>query len=540
MSREACSGALSRLELASRMFDRMIELGENLMVQGTVPSAVRCAEYAARFAWYNHAGAFASPRLELILESVSRSIKEIDDFVPQVNEDPRRVLHVVTRALSIGGHTRLVWRWIQNDRDRMHSVVFTNQGSIEIPSTLSGAVTDSGGSLQSVSGDVFDRCKELRRIARAHDRVVLHTNPDDGLPNLAFSGSSGLPPIVYLNHADHVFWVGAQICDLVACVRESGLDLAVRRRGVSRDRAQLLPIPLMDQEPSGSRAEARRSLGLPPHATILLSIAEPYKYVPFDELHFAKAMLPVLHQDPEAVLVVVGPEARGEWKDLASNAGGRILMMGRRKDVSLFYQAADIYVDSYPVPSLTSALEAGLSGLPLISYGGPMDRPAILRLDSPGLEEFLIAPRTLESWTASISKLVADPGRRAELGKRTREFLASEHSGDRWCQAVQRLYDRSWSIWSSSRIPRSSLGLAGSEDVDVGRLQANSVTPTLMGLYVPDWDSSLPWRSRLRVIARAIYSDWRFSLVLIAGRFLGPVVQQLGSFAARVLLPGRQ
>ena len=41
--------------------------------------------------------------------------------------------HVFSSTLSVGGHTRMVWRWMKLDAGRTHSVAVTRQGGGPVP-----------------------------------------------------------------------------------------------------------------------------------------------------------------------------------------------------------------------------------------------------------------------------------------------------------------------------------------------------------------------------------------------------------------------
>ena len=135
------------------------------------------------------------------------------------------MLHVFSRTLSVGGHTRMVWRWMGLDDGRSHSVAVTRQGRRDVPPELVAMAEDTGGSvtvLDRAHGDVLARARALHELATHADVVILHIDPEDIVPVVAFGDRSGLPPILYLNHADHLFWLGVGIADLVVNLRRSG------------------------------------------------------------------------------------------------------------------------------------------------------------------------------------------------------------------------------------------------------------------------------------------------------------------------------
>jgi len=117
------SDAVAAITRQRAVFLRLIAHGASELDKGRNETAAAYAQIAAHYAWHNHPGLFASPSLEALLRSLARMLPN------PVPASPRTagVLHVLTTALPVGGHTRLVWQWIRNDPERRHSVVLTGQ-----------------------------------------------------------------------------------------------------------------------------------------------------------------------------------------------------------------------------------------------------------------------------------------------------------------------------------------------------------------------------------------------------------------------------
>ena len=312
-----------------------------------------------------------------------------------------------------------------------------------VPAELQQAVDASGGRIHRVNatiGGVLTWARRLRDLAADADVVVLHVGNRDIVPVLAFADPVGRPKTIYIDHADHLFWLGVGIADVVAGLRGSGALLARRRRGIEPGRQALLPIILAPPARSVDRAEAKRRLGLDPDATMLLSVARAVKFRSIGGTSYAEAHLPFLRQRPGASLVVVGAGTRPDWADAIEAVGGRIVLHGERPDTALFYQAADIYVDSFPFVSTTSLLEAGSYETPLVTRFPYGEASGILGADMPGLAGTLIQTRSIEDYTAALLRLAEDPALRRDLGAATRAGIVRQHTGAGWQAEVERLY----------------------------------------------------------------------------------------------------
>jgi glycosyltransferase involved in cell wall biosynthesis len=426
------------------VFWRLLDRAAGLRRRRADAAAVY-AEIAANYAMSHHPGLFASPELERLLLAIGRSLPSPPQGragSARADGAPRAVLHVLTRAFDIGGDARTVWRWIGLDDGRAHSVVLTRQGAVPVPAPLREAVAASGGQVHVLNerrGGLLAWASVLRDLAARADLVALHVHPYDVIPTLAFADKACTPPVVFVDHADHAFWVGTGTSDIVAALRASGRYLARERRGVAPERSALLPIPLSPPPDAPSRAEARAQLGLAEDALVLLSIARPHKYTPIDDESFIEAVSPILERHPSAVLLVIGPDHAGPWAEAAARTGGRVRALGLREDTAPFYRAADLYLDSYPVVSITSLLEAGGHGLPLVSRPPPLAAPGVLGADTPGLGH-LVRARGAAGLRAAVGHLLADPEYRAWLGEATRRDIAAAHTGDAWRRSLHALY----------------------------------------------------------------------------------------------------
>jgi len=126
------------LEHHFAVFQDLVARADNYLRGGNYNAAAVYAQIAAAYANHHHAGLYVSYQLEEILITIGRKIanktsSEQRNARPLVG--PRHVLHVLTEAVGIGGPTRMVWRWIQQDTESLHSVVLTRQ-HVEIPQAL--------------------------------------------------------------------------------------------------------------------------------------------------------------------------------------------------------------------------------------------------------------------------------------------------------------------------------------------------------------------------------------------------------------------
>ncbi len=418
------------------LFERALEQAQAHGRGGEYEEVLKWCSLAAWFA--SDKGWFGEVSCRPLEEELLRAAQQIPRPVTNGGRRERPCcLHVMTEAYGTLGHTNLCRRWMQFDDRMTHSVALVNQQS-RLPENLVETVRRAGGEciVLRPSSPMLERAGELRRYAWQHaDLVVLHTHPDDVVPTVAF-GVEGGPPVALMNHADHVFWGGCSVADLVLDIRPSGHDWTKSKRGVSR--AMILPLPLTDvpAESIGDsgRDELRRQLGIPKEAVMLLSVGSRLKYEPVAGLDFIKTAREIIQQVENAWLVAVGPRDEAAWRTARTDTQGRIRAVGYQPDSALFCQAADLYVEGFPLGSLTALLEAGLSGLPCVRGPGECIPP--YTSDDVSLE-FLRQPKCLSDYVSQAVRLARNAGERAAAGAGVRRAILKEHCGADWLARLE-------------------------------------------------------------------------------------------------------
>lgn len=428
------------------------------------------ADLAADYAFAHHGGLFSSPDLDRLLVSIGKDLIPVRRHPSRSRSaSPKRqhVLHVATGLPTIGGITSFIGRWIHQDAKRRHSVVFTRQLRLPVPENIRAAVSRSGGTITRLNGSpgtILGWASRLRKLAQAADFVVMHTSTHDVIPVIAFADARSRPPIIYINHADHVLSLGVPIIDMFVNLRTSGLHLSEYRRGVAAERNALLPTLVAEGRRSNSRAEAKRKLGLSDNSVVLLSVARKLKFRTVDGVSYAAAHLPILEKYENAVLITVGSGVQEDWTDDIRRAQGRIIALAEQEKPHLYFEAADIYVDSYPFVSNTSLLEAGCYGLPLVSRYPFPQGCEVLGADMPGLTGTLIRAETLDDYRGALSRLIEDVEYRLELGAETRKNIMAAHAGATWQQSLEDLYTR------VSGMPRNDAPCCANDEMRIDEL----------------------------------------------------------------------
>jgi hypothetical protein len=324
--------------------------------------------FAANASWsIYHADFYQSPEIENMLLECASKISTENYIINNQKNEKRKVLHVLSEGYSTGGHTRLAKNWIKSDTDSTHSLVATWQLR-STPGWLINEIENSGGwvvSLETVSDKLCERAAKLRKLAYEWaDVVVLHMHMMDPIPVMAF-GVEGGPPVIYMNHGDHLFWLGASIADLVADLRPSGQKLTLTRR--SCNNSCILPIPL-EPKKVYNKKEIRERYNIDENELVILTIASNYKFRSINNHNYIEIVKNIVNEVDNCKVYIIGPGDIGKWHEVNIETGGKIKALGVVTEIDEFYQMADIYLDCFMMGSMTSLLDASKYGLSIVKF----------------------------------------------------------------------------------------------------------------------------------------------------------------------------
>ena len=334
---------------------------------------VELARLTAIFARISGCGYYSSSVIE---RAFLRRAEQLDGGrLPDFR--PGTVLVVMSEAYETGGHTRVVERWIEGDAKRVYSVVLTRQNpDSKLPDRLTAAVARSGGRLTTLDRNrPPERCAlELRELSSAFEAVLLFVHPDDALPLVAYGTWRFGRPVGLYNHIDHSFWYGISIASRIGELRQWGAALTLSRRGSPASTVLMIPGETRTSD-RPDRLQARRTLGLDESAHVVLTVGAAYKYRKLQGMDFLQLAVPILKRDPAAIVIGVGMtfEDFPDWRRTSERFQGRLRCLGKmpHEQFEACLSAADIVVDSRPVPGFTALEDAVSCGVASLTCDGP-------------------------------------------------------------------------------------------------------------------------------------------------------------------------
>jgi hypothetical protein len=451
-------------------FDRLVNVVQLRFDRRQFDDAAALARVAANYAWMHHPGCFTSPELEAVIRALGAVISgdtTSENGMLLGSLPPQRILHVFTEALEVGGHTRLATRWIQLDSNRVHCVVTTRQRG-DIPTELRTAVEASGGSVSAVRDDrsPLAAASSLTVLAEDYDAVVLNVHPFDVVPSIAFASRRPRPKVLFVNHADHVFWLGTSVADVVICLRQSGHMIARTRRGIEESRLVDLPLPLVLRRRTMNIVDAKQALGIAPDHVVLLSVAGEYKFESRKPPGFLDLVVPVVEQEKSTTVLAVGPTNSGPWNKANKLTAGRVRPLGVLRDPAPYREAADIYLDSTPFASVTSLLESAALATPCLAYIGGREPGSPSISDPPLVVDSILRARDPAEYQRLLLRLIREPEFRAKVGAGLASQVREAHSPDKWIARLEKVYEQLGSVDRVERPAEATMPPPIATDVD--------------------------------------------------------------------------
>ena len=387
---------------------------------------------AVHFACSHAISVYSSEKLEGIFLDIAqtRHVDLAGSF------DEGSVLHVMSEAYTYGGHTRCVERWIElDDSSQKHSCVLLRQRK-EYPDTLVDAVRKTRGTFYvwDPSLSVVERGLELRRLASHYEYVVLHIHPDDPVALIAFGTEEFKRPVIFFNHADHMFWLGVSIADCVADLSNHGRKISLEFRKTVK--SFFLGIPQeLEQHKAIDKSSARKRLGLKDESLIIFTSGTESKFIPVGSLAFFETMDFLLSQEERACAVFVGLSVKKNvyLKRLSQKYPGRVSAYGTvdyKGEYLLRLAASDLVLDSFPVGGGTAVIDAIHAGKPVIT----MNRRQ---------SDFLIRTRAFckspEEFKQKSQRVLQSPDYSRELLEEQSESLRDFNGPGAWKKRLREL-----------------------------------------------------------------------------------------------------
>jgi hypothetical protein len=161
--------------------------------------------------------------------------------------------------------------------------------------------------------------------------------------------------------------------------------------------------------------------------------------------------------------------------------------------------AADIYLDSFPFASLTSLLEAALSGVPTVAWHPYPDGDLanVLSFDDPAFDGLPLAYSDKTQYFARIDKLLTCAEEAKSYVHNVKVALLKTHTSDSWLDKLEAVYHQT-TVQATKRPHSMSGGIPTSPGVLDEILQRD--VADLSFIEETNAERFLPYLARLRYL----------------------------------------
>jgi len=337
---------------------------ENLIInEQNVEEKFKLLDFYSYFAKNNSVGTFHSPSIEYHLLEIAEKIP----FQTNNNKLDKSLI-IMTKAYKSGGHTRIVEHTIHYSINNKYDLLFTKD-NFEIPSTINNICKEKEcGIIVLTEQNILKKAEELRNIANKYKNIILHIHPEDYLPILAFGHSKWSIPIFYYNHAEHLFWFGISVADVVLDLSSRARNNSIIYRNVKK--SELLEIPIIVKEINHKKNETlRKKLNIDKNSIVFLSAGSEYKFMPNKEIDFRKVVEMILSNFNNSYFIIIGINPKNRlWKKIQNKYQDKLLLI-EEVDYNSYIEyinITNIYIDSMPVSGYTILLENAVRKIPIV------------------------------------------------------------------------------------------------------------------------------------------------------------------------------
>lgn len=291
----------------------------------------------------------------------------------------------------------------------------------------------------------------VERHLHAHPADVFHVHVGTGRED--FDGAraaraAGTPAVVQTLHYP---WLMGSPKHRVPLFRSLGavdhvitVSQAQRRTyeriGVPAASMTTVPNGIRPRGPGPGRDAARAALGLGPDQPVVLSVGR--LTVMKGHVHLLDAVPGLVRRFPDLAVVVLGRghlESRLRAQAEALGVQDAVHLTGQRSDARQLLDAADVFV----LPSLHEGmplvlLEAMDAGLPVVATRVIGSEEVVVE----GETGLLVRPRDAGALEVALAELLADPHRRAELGRNGRRRFVRGFTSGRMAADTLAVYER--------------------------------------------------------------------------------------------------
>lgn len=293
------------------------------------------------------------------------------------------------------------------------------------------------------------RALRLLRFLRSEPFDVVHTHLVRAtVLGVAAARAAGTPSVATLHNTrrnrrlpDSLRWAEDRILRHVAdrVVAVGWETAAVHRERLGHREIEVIPnaVPAPSPCAAEERAALRAELGVGSGELLVIAVGRLHPQKAFPDLLQAIEIAGMDGHPVQLRIAGAGPLEGALRREIAQRGlGGRVRLLGLRRDVPRLLAAADVYASSAAWEGLPVAtLEAMAAGLPIVATAVG-DVPRVVDR-SAGI---LVPPGRPDELARALSKVLSDASLRRALGEAARRHVSLHHGAEAWSRRLLALY----------------------------------------------------------------------------------------------------
>ncbi|RKX56977.1 MAG: hypothetical protein DRP29_08975 [Thermodesulfobacteriota bacterium] len=346
----------------------------NTFHSGKLEETLKLAIISSTFAWSYHFDVWYDDEIEELLKNIGKKILSTIYFKKNnIKLNSNSILFITTYFTDTGGHTETLKIWIQHLSEEFQKIyivsteIFNKTTEFESVNFLKKFATLW---ILSEEKSYFNKIHKLIEIICkvSPKYIVLFIDPNDAVTLSTLSALKEFLEfkIIFFNHADHVFWLGKNITDILVEFRSYSLNISKKFRNFSKKQ---IVIPLTTNI-NQRKIKNKKLFYLKEQAkSISISIGSPYKFVSDGFWDYFKVIEKILIKHPDHIHILITKPTyyiKKVLKSFSPEIRSRVKLIPGTSDPLPYYKIADFLIESFPVIGGTVRVEAIALGLPII------------------------------------------------------------------------------------------------------------------------------------------------------------------------------
>ncbi|MEZ4744509.1 MAG: glycosyltransferase [Calditrichia bacterium] len=429
---------MENLKLTNERFNDLKQQARKALAKRDYETVLNNIAGAGIAAYEKMPGKFADDELEKMLSDCAKGIQKSNatPHFESENAEQTDVLVLATTIAHMGGHSEMIRQWIRILTGDGQKTAFFSTEMIHSQFTkaeMCELVGDKNCVEYASKPTFVGRFHELHAfVQRVQPKlIVLVINPQDTISVAVCNLFKGKIPIIFVNHADHLFWLGSRVADTVVEFRRLGAYYSRKYRGVNS--ACLIPLTSQLEYKPGEKKSNRTQLeelyDIPKKSTLSLSVTTTYKILG-SAWSYCDSIVKLLRQNREHHHLLVVSSGKEQFDKYIKGSGveDRFHISNLQKNLVPYYQSADFLIEGFPFKGGMVRNDAFKIGLPTIVIDFPQSQE---NTEIQGLPEGYPVVSNEQELLELATQFICEPKLRNQFGKQVNALYKTHFSESR-------------------------------------------------------------------------------------------------------------